>query len=580
MFDDTEIDPVTGKLRTVELQQNSIIQTTLNRKLLYTKAEVDAKIAAGGGGGGTLPTTTKGDLAGYSTVSARVAVGTDGQVLSADSTQALGVKWSTIAGTGDMTKAVYDAANKSAQVLATSDIDIDSTMAANSDVKVASQKAVKTALALKAPIASPTFTGVVTIPTGGSIIAPTGLVKGDVGLGNVDNTSDVTKNAATVALTNKDLTSGTNTFPTLNQNTSGTAANLSGTPALPNGVTATTQAPSDNSTKLATTAYTDLAVSAAVQGLSIKPSAKLGTTAALAANTYNNGASGVGATLTGVATGVLTIDGTAVALNDYILVKDEVAGANNGLYKCTLAGAIGVAYILTRDVNMDTSTEFQGAFVFVEGGTVNASAGFVCTATASITVGTTAVVFQQFSGAGEITVTTPLTKTGNSLGVVNQGTTTQVLHGNAAGNASFSAVVEADITLANNTTNDVTSTKHGYAPISPGDATLFLNGAATPAYTSPRILPVTAKTTTYTATTADGVITVTAAAPWTLTLFTAVGNAGRVLRIKRTDASNTTNFVTVDPNASETIDGNLTYAMYTQYETLTIVSDGTNWQIL
>ena len=50
------------------------------------------------------------------------------------------------------------------------------------------------------------------------------LTKSDVGLGNVDNTSDATKNAAAVALTNKDLTSGTNTFPTLNQNTTGSAA--------------------------------------------------------------------------------------------------------------------------------------------------------------------------------------------------------------------------------------------------------------------------------------------------------------------------------------------------------------------
>jgi hypothetical protein len=46
-------------------------------------------------------------------------------------------------------------------------------------------------------------------------------------------------------------------FPTLNQNTTGTASNLSGTPALPNGTTATTQSQSDNSTKLATTAYVD-----------------------------------------------------------------------------------------------------------------------------------------------------------------------------------------------------------------------------------------------------------------------------------------------------------------------------------
>ena len=46
-------------------------------------------------------------------------------------------------------------------------------------------------------------------------------------------------------------------FPTLNQNTTGTAAGLSGTPALPDGTTATTQSASDNSTKLATTAYVD-----------------------------------------------------------------------------------------------------------------------------------------------------------------------------------------------------------------------------------------------------------------------------------------------------------------------------------
>jgi hypothetical protein len=51
-------------------------------------------------------------------------------------------------------------------------------------------------------------------------------------------------------------------FPTLNQSTSGTAANLSGTPALPNGTTATTQSQADASTKLATTAYVDTGLSA------------------------------------------------------------------------------------------------------------------------------------------------------------------------------------------------------------------------------------------------------------------------------------------------------------------------------
>jgi hypothetical protein len=54
---------------------------------------------------------------------------------------------------------------------------------------------------------------------------------------------------------------------------------------------------------------------------------------------------------------------------------------------------------------------------------------------------------------------------------VNQGTTTTVLHGNAAGNPAFGAIVEADITLANNTTNNANTTNHGFLPQVPNDAT-------------------------------------------------------------------------------------------------------------
>ena len=56
-------------------------------------------------------------------------------------------------------------------------------------------------------------------------VAYSGL-KADVGLANVDNTSDATKNSASAAITNKNLTSGTNTFPTFNQSTTGSAATL------------------------------------------------------------------------------------------------------------------------------------------------------------------------------------------------------------------------------------------------------------------------------------------------------------------------------------------------------------------
>ena len=83
---------------------------------------------------------------------------------------------------------------------------VDNTSDASKPVSTATQ----TALDLKAPLASPTFTGTVTIPTGASITAPTGLVKGDVGLGNVDNTSDANKPVSTAGQTALDLKANLN----------------------------------------------------------------------------------------------------------------------------------------------------------------------------------------------------------------------------------------------------------------------------------------------------------------------------------------------------------------------------------
>lgn len=155
----------------------------------------------------------------------------------------------------------------------------------------------------------------------------------------------------------------------------------------------------------ATKAYVDTVA----QGLSAKGSVKLATAVALPTNTYLSGV------ITITATGTLTIDGTVVALNDRVLIKDEASQLKNGVYTVTTAGAIGVAAVLTRSTDMDSGSEFPGAFVFVEDGTVNAAAGFVCTNDTPPTVGTTAITFTQFSGAGEITAGNGLSKSGNTL---------------------------------------------------------------------------------------------------------------------------------------------------------------------
>lgn len=64
----------------------------------------------------------------------------------------------------------------------------------------------------------------------------------------------------------------------------------------------------------------------------------------------------------------------------------------------------------------------------------------------------------------------------------------------------------------------------------------------------------------------------------TVTLPAAASHSGRVYNVKKTDSN--ANTVTLDGNASETIDGATTYALSAQYEALTIQSDGSNWHIL
>jgi hypothetical protein len=135
-----------------------------------------------------------------------------------------------------------------------------------------------------------------------------------------------------------------------------------------------------------------------VQGLAWKAPVRAATTAALPANTYNNGASGVGATLTGNANGALTAqDGVTLVVGNRLLVKNEAAPENNGIYVVTQVGDGSNPYILTRATDADIAAELLNAAVFVSEGTTQADYAFVGTANAPITVGTTALPFTVFS---------------------------------------------------------------------------------------------------------------------------------------------------------------------------------------
>lgn len=146
-----------------------------------------------------------------------------------------------------------------------------------------------------------------------------------------------------------------------------------------------------------------------------KDSVNLATAAALPACTYDNGVDGEGATLTGDANGALTVDGEAVAVDDRILVKNQVAGEHNGIYTVTQTGNAGSPFILTRSDDCNTSSNITtGIYTFVVDGATNAEHGFVLTTESVIVVGTTVLAFAETSN---IIAGTGLTRTGNTLSV-------------------------------------------------------------------------------------------------------------------------------------------------------------------
>ena len=163
-------------------------------------------------------------------------------------------------------------------------------------------------------------------------------------------------------------------------------------------------------------------VDTVAQGLDIKDAVRVGTTANLTA-TYSNGSSGVGATLTNSSTqAALVIDGITMVVNDRVMVKDQTTTLQNGLYKVTNIGSGSTNWVLTRTPDGDESTEVNGgSFFFVQEGTVNGDNGYVTTNDGNPTIGTDAITFEQFSGAGQVTAGSGLSKSGNIIDVNTDG---------------------------------------------------------------------------------------------------------------------------------------------------------------
>jgi hypothetical protein len=234
----------------------------------------------------------------------------------------------------------------------------------------------------------------------------------------------------------------------------------------------------------ATKAYVD----ATAQGLDIKASVIAATTAALPTNTYSSG----NLRLTASANGALVVDGVTLTVGERLLVKNEAAAANNGIYVVIATGDAYTPWVLERSADYNTSAKASpGSFTFVEEGTANGNSGWVMTTDAPITLGTTGLVWAQFSGAGTYsagngmvlsgsifhfasasnytTNTIPIATGATTIGFIAAGTANQVLRVPGAGGApvfgaidlAAAAAVTGILAVANGGTGVSTLTANG-----------------------------------------------------------------------------------------------------------------------
>jgi hypothetical protein len=134
-----------------------------------------------------------------------------------------------------------------------------------------------------------------------------------------------------------------------------------------------------------------------------------------------------------------TVDGVVLATGDRILIKDQSAGAENGIYTVAASGAP------TRATDMDGADEVRGAGVYVIAGTTNGGKLWFNTNTTTPTLGSTALTFAQFTGGGSGTVTSVAT-----AGLATGGAIT------TTGTVTVTAAVASDLNTGTSTSTAVT----------------------------------------------------------------------------------------------------------------------------
>jgi hypothetical protein len=371
-----------------------------------------------------------------------------------------------------------------------------------------------------ARLASPTFTGTVTIPTlsltnalsvsnGGTGATTAAGARTNLGAAESGANSSITSlSGLTTALSVGQGGTGTSTTPTAGKlligksdgtyavatlaqgATSGvTITNGSGTITLdtaqdirtsasPSFAQVTVAADPTQALQVATKQYVDNISS----GFNSHDAVIAATTTNLAAvyatgTTTLDGGAGAGATLTASANAALVIDNVTLVVGDRVLVKNQTTQTQNGIYVVTTTGSGSTKWVLTRAVDHDNHEAGQvtaGDIAFVYSppaqysvaptqqntGWVQNGKGTATTPLNAIKVGTDSITFTQFSGSGTVTAGAGLSVTGLQV-AVNLGTTSDTSASSDATNPSGLSVNNGTLQVKLNSAGALSTGAYG-----------------------------------------------------------------------------------------------------------------------
>jgi len=228
------------------------------------------------------------------------------------------------------------------------------------------------------------------------------------------NTQTLLKVGAVVSVATAQLAAGT-AITSINSSTSFTVSNratINTTAITSNGTTATST--------FATQSYAPYAVGSTITITGAVPATYNGnfivtactTTSVSWSSTETVTATTQGAITFTIATGTLinttwyqtiaalSIDGITVALNDRVLVKDQSANLQNGIYYVSTLGTTAVPWVLTRVSDADTSTKIAGSNVNVDSGTSNGGLRFDTDFKTTDTINATSIIWNRVVDTG------------------------------------------------------------------------------------------------------------------------------------------------------------------------------------